>query len=751
MAQKTLVGDKLTSRPGVYSLTKSGITNNSPNLEFGHVCIIDDGIGANYGGGVGQVQYDFTKIEDFQSFVKGGVLWDLAVPLFKPFDTANGVSKLSLIHARETIPAAINFALSRGTLTFTTKDQGLNANGVLSSGYLAAGYAAKLVTVSNPNALTSTFITSTLHTAVAAVAATKSTSTLTITGLGGYYLGVTVPGSSEIFIAYYNYSAADDTPTKIATSIAAQINANNYGYGYTATSNAAVVTISAPLRGVDGTYINGISLNVRAYGSSAAYTQTAFANGTTGTAARDQYNLAVAADIKVGNEYTLTFPSSINIVAVATSTSAYDLYNDFINQILNNNTLNSTYTVGIVPYNQALALAIIKPTAFTQTSSVLVSGAKFKVRIYHSTFKGIDSLNNVPYDNVILAKSKPTLIAESPEVSTIQQVVDWASSDSRVTQGFIVSSTITTTGGALLLADASNNYILAAGGGEEYSDAAFTTAINQAKQLGCNFFLSTQSGANAIGDHNDQLKELVRTGKYERFLYIAGGSTRVEYSSISQPTAEHFDAEEVVLVHGDGLQLVGLNKFKRRSVLYKTANIVGRLCGLETYTPVTFKRLSLDAEYDPLTDDEIEVANDYGVLTCYKDDELGYLVVQLGINTLQINSDFVNPDGTTYSIQLSRIKAELNKQLSIYLKKKFFSSQTSGPNRHTISTEELISATDSFLKSKHAIPGQQDNMLLSHQNITATITNNVNRVDYEATPNFEVDIILATGTIIDNQ
>ena len=118
MATAISVNGKTVTRPGVYALTKSGIKNPSPNLSYGNVCIIDDGIGTMWGGGSGvsgtlksgvDAVYELTTIQQFRDFVKGGELWNLAKPLFKPAENGiNGISKAFLVRACETTPATIS-------------------------------------------------------------------------------------------------------------------------------------------------------------------------------------------------------------------------------------------------------------------------------------------------------------------------------------------------------------------------------------------------------------------------------------------------------------------------------------------------------------------------------------------------------------------------------------------------------------------------------------------------------------------
>lgn len=154
MATKVTVNGKQFARPGIYSTIKSGITNPSLNLSYGNAVLLDTGIGAGFGGGSGingenktgiNSVYEFTNIEDFRNFVKGGELWNLAEPLFRPETGVNGVSKLFFVKAASTTKGLKSLTFTNGTMSFATKDEGSFVNGVLTSSQLTKGYAMKLI------------------------------------------------------------------------------------------------------------------------------------------------------------------------------------------------------------------------------------------------------------------------------------------------------------------------------------------------------------------------------------------------------------------------------------------------------------------------------------------------------------------------------------------------------------------------------------------------------------------------------
>jgi hypothetical protein len=157
MATKVIINGKPTQRAGVYATIKSGIKNPTTSRSYSNVLIIDDGIGANFGGGSGvngQLQqginsvYKFSSLQDFQAFVKGGELWNLGSALFNPSGNQLGIADLYLVQARTTTHATVTVdTAGTGIFAISTKDEGLNANGVVdvTSGNLSAGYGYKII------------------------------------------------------------------------------------------------------------------------------------------------------------------------------------------------------------------------------------------------------------------------------------------------------------------------------------------------------------------------------------------------------------------------------------------------------------------------------------------------------------------------------------------------------------------------------------------------------------------------------
>ena len=123
-------------------------------------------------------------------------------------------------------------------------------------------------------------------------------------------------------------------------------------------------------------------------------------------------------------------------------------------------------------------------------------------------------------------------------------------------------------------------------------------------------------------------------------------------------------------------------------------------------------------------------------------------MVLQGINTLQNNDDLVNEDGSSFSITVRRITAQLNKEVAIFLKRKFFGKDTVGPNRNTVTESDLVAAVEGYLQKRTA-SSNQDDLIIRFQNVSAVVNADTYNVNYEFVPNFEVNKFIVTGVILD--
>ena len=163
MATSVAFGGKLVKLPGAYATIVSGEQAQPITTDYGRCLLIDTGvIGAGWGGGSGisgdladgkNSVYRFDNLADAQKFIKGGLFWKAAERAFRPdpLTGAIGVSELLYVRAAATTSATLTFTATGGganggTFKLKTRDEGVVANGVLTSTHLDKGYAYTIVT-----------------------------------------------------------------------------------------------------------------------------------------------------------------------------------------------------------------------------------------------------------------------------------------------------------------------------------------------------------------------------------------------------------------------------------------------------------------------------------------------------------------------------------------------------------------------------------------------------------------------------
>jgi hypothetical protein len=270
MATKYFFDNKEITIPGAYSTIKSGIKNPALALAFGNTLVIDTGSGKFFGGGAGiagtlktgkDSHYTFDNSRDFRNFIRGGMWWLLAGPLFSPGGGATaGISSLTYIRAKTTVAAEIvipfglpSGGVNDGSTTVQVRDEGYVGNGVLGD-------------------------------------EVRATSVITVTAAGadGDIISITFQGET---LGTYTKVTADTIATVVA-GLAASVNA--LGISEVLTSNATTLTIRAP-RGKAAS-ANTLSPTVVVTGTVAG-SAAAFAGGVEGTILTRGYGAKVIAGV----------------------------------------------------------------------------------------------------------------------------------------------------------------------------------------------------------------------------------------------------------------------------------------------------------------------------------------------------------------------------------------------------------------------------------------------------------------------
>lgn len=378
---------------------------------------------------------------------------------------------------------------------------------------------------------------------------------------------------------------------------------------------------------------------------------------------------------------------------------------------------------------------------------------KFIIQFSRGTFRGLNSDigDGTPYDGVTELSTVAEVICQSPEFSNISTLISWMDSDPVFQAYFEKQSSSVAGTGAVTAGDLSSNsaYKMFAGGVDTYNSTYLSQALEAIAGSTYDFILADNWGDNARSANNLAILAYATQAKIKPDVYIGGGYDSSKWNSGATSSinmAQAFNSQYATLVHA-GAKKTDFNGrlLKNYQSIYHAACVMGREAGLAPQVPLTFKNVGIDGVLHQLKDNEVIAGLDAGVLMTRADDSAFEIVK--GVNTLQTNTYLVNPDGSTSSKQLARIIRQLNKELVINGKRDLL-KKPNGANRNTLSPEDVKVWVEGYLTSKVSTD-QQDNLIISFQNVTVTVQGDAYFVNYGVIPNFEVSFLLFSGLILD--
>lgn len=381
-----------------------------------------------------------------------------------------------------------------------------------------------------------------------------------------------------------------------------------------------------------------------------------------------------------------------------------------------------------------------------------VDTTKYTLSFWRGTYRGADE-NGFDYDGIAEANTTPDLIAKSPEFNDIAELHTWMETNVDFGGQFKLKSKTVLGDGSVDAADLSANagYNLFSGGTEVYSTSKLDEVLDAV--AGLNFSLILADKYEDEAQHADNGKLLAHVYDSDTFGYkivvVGGGRKSDKFKSgvvnSSIDTAEYYNNDRLIVVHGGVKKNNALSSegFIEKTSLYKAAGVVGRLAGLEPQIPITFKEIAFDGDLHVLNRKEQVQALDGGVLATIP--ATGRLEVLQGVNSLQDNRYLLNPNGTSHSIQLKRIVAQLNTEIvvnatNLLLKK------PDGTNRNTLNAADVKSFVEGYLRSRTA-SATLDNLIIEFKNVVVTIDGDAYKCTYDVVLNTEITKLFFTGTV----
>ena len=390
-------------------------------------------------------------------------------------------------------------------------------------------------------------------------------------------------------------------------------------------------------------------------------------------------------------------------------------------------------------------------TGYGMTIEAGDTASTYVFKFWRGIYKGADS-DGLLYSGTPLADEvkAPELLATSVECLTLDDFIAWAQSSEDFNAYFSIDAGSDLTG-ALAVGDISGfeTDTLFSGATETYDTTSFDHVMSVISELDNSFFFSTKAGANADSANNLKIiSHINNDAEFKKFLIVGGGldGTKFTQADGSVPSAETLNTPWCILVHS-GYEITyplgGVIPNYTKDAAYTAALVCGRLSGLEPQTPLTFKQINVGSMLHVLTQAQREVATQAGVLHIRQVPQLGQ-VVNGAINTLQLNTNMVNNDGTSYEISIMRIQAQMNKELNQFLLPNFI-----GSNIGNVLATDLETSTEGYLQSIKKVEGGQDGMIVYYGNVKASRTGTTWYITYDFQANTPINKIFTTGTIVD--
>lgn len=381
----------------------------------------------------------------------------------------------------------------------------------------------------------------------------------------------------------------------------------------------------------------------------------------------------------------------------------------------------------------------------------VVDTAKWIFKIYLGSFVG-DHSDGLPYNEIEKVDSNAILLVSSPEFNNIQELIDWADTNSTFGAYFVKNSTSAKAGtGVIIQADvtAVSGYQVATGGTETFSLTNLGLALDALVEEDFSFILCDQYGmTNYDSTYITAIQGFINgDSKFKRFLYVGGGADADEFSVADGSLAMgvYYNSPYVHVVHGQvGLASDSVSSgFRWWPSLYHAALYVGRTAGKQPQVPLTNKSLGVDKLKHSLTKAQQERALDSGVKATIWNSYILKFVCLQDVNTLQDNQRLFTPAGKSHSGSFMRIVEQINKELVVNAEIDLLSAEN-GVNANTLNPGILKNWTETYLNSRVALP-ETDNLLLSYRNVTVVRQGDILKVSYGIVVNNEINKIFFTG------
>jgi len=346
---------------------------------------------------------------------------------------------------------------------------------------------------------------------------------------------------------------------------------------------------------------------------------------------------------------------------------------------------------------------------------------KVQLRFFQGDYAGADEYG-IPYNGFAQADSAQLQLAQSPELTNTAALVQWMLTDKTFRSSFAYEPTGSTSSTTVINNTnllAALGWKLATGGTETYSTEALKKALEVVSEGAHTYVLADRWGADsttgAASAENGLLVAALEDAPFPRFVVIAGGSTPAEFDAgVSAAVASSYDQRGVIVVDG-GCQVDGPSSYGllARSSLYTAATVLGRKCGMAAQESVTHKPLGrIKGIINDLGPEARARALQAGVLHLKEIAVEGggtAFAVNQGINTLQKNTELLNPDGQSYDWAEEAINSALINRLQLKAGIRFV-----GRSKAEATLSDVLTWTQSELQD-----AKKEGLILRYFDVTA--------------------------------
>jgi hypothetical protein len=346
------------------------------------------------------------------------------------------------------------------------------------------------------------------------------------------------------------------------------------------------------------------------------------------------------------------------------------------------------------------------------------------------------------------ANSAPVMVYRSKKCSNTEELVAYLNNPNSGFSSFIEATNLTSVTSAF--GSTNIDELTKFSGG---SDTYISTGADLANILG--YTLDSDYSCMMVAEANGATN----------FLAVALDHIINDAKGIKQIITAKADQEDAIILareNDNDVLIVTANQGKNKSKVSSTgfidhdalvtaAKIGGRIFGLSPEIPGTLKSLGFDGMVTEPSDTDLETMLDAGVITPYYDSDLGYFAMSQAVNSLQKNTELINDDCSTFSIQCKRILAQTVKNLVKQSKIDFWGSkgEDKAANKANLSEAYVKAWTETQLSRLSVAPNKtENNYLITYKVTKVEIVQDYINVYLAVTVNSEITKVFFLVTVL---